>query len=90
MEGLRTLNFSNSTRLSRIGVQFPLIPCQLSSLILDGCTSLTVLEEGIGTKLSNLTELGLANCTNLATLPLWVGDLERAGAGIIRHSHLGH
>ncbi len=88
MTTLRTLNVSNCKKLTKIGVQFPLIPSQLESLILDGCTALTELDEGIGIKLSNLTELGLANCTGLGKLPLWVNDLERNGAGVIRPVHL--
>jgi len=88
MQSLRILNVSNCQRLTRIGVQFPLIPSQLESLIMDGCTAITELEEGIGMKLSNLTELGLANCTGLGKLPLWVNDLERKGTGVIRPAHL--
>jgi len=88
MSTLRILNLSNCTSLVRLGVQFPLIPSALESLILDGCTALTELDEGIAKKLSNLTELGLANCTGLGKLPMWVNDLERKGAGVIRPVHL--
>jgi len=88
MRGLRILNLSNCPKLEAIAVQFPLIPSQLEALILDGCVALTHLEEGIAIKLSNLTELGLANCSGLGELPLWVSELERKGAGVIKPKHL--
>ena len=88
MTSLRTLNVSDCKRLSRIKVQFPLIPSQLESLILDGCSALTELEEGISQKLSNLTGLSLRGCTSLGKLPIWVNDIERKGAGVVRPAHL--
>jgi hypothetical protein len=88
MTSLRTLNVSDRKRLSRIKVQFPLIPSQLESLSLDGCSALTELEEGFSRKLSNLTGLSLRGCTSLGKLPTWVNDIERKGAGVVRPAHL--
>ena len=88
MTSLRTLNVSDCKRLSRIKVQFPLIPSQLESLSLDGCSALTELEEGFSRKLSNLTGLSLRGCTSLGKLPTWVNDIERKGAGVVRPAHL--
>ena len=88
MTSLRTLNVSDCKRLSRIKVQFPLIPSQLESLSLDGCSALTELEEGFSRKLSNLTGLSLRGCTSLGKLPIWVNDIERKGAGVVRPAHL--
>ena len=85
---LVSLDHCVSVGIQTIDCQFPLIPSQLTNLILDGCLAMTALPEGLGIKLSNLAELGLAYCSELAGLPPWVSEIEKLGAGVVRPAHL--
>ena len=88
MKSIRTINCTRCAKIESIGCQFPLMASSITSLILDGCSSLAELPDSLAKKCSNLTELGLANCSGLHSLPKWVNDIERKGAGVIRPAHL--
>ena len=87
LRSLQTLNVSSCHMLKTVASSGIAKSC-LETLLLEDCIGLLELPDSMGSKLANLKLLSLRGCTNLMKMPMWVPDLEKRDAAVVRPHHL--
>jgi Ca2+-binding EF-hand superfamily protein len=87
LRSLQTLNVSSCHMLKTVASSGIAKSC-LETLLLEDCIGLLELPDSMGSKLANLKLLSLRGCTNLTRMPMWVPELEKRDAAVVRPHHL--